>query len=566
MVLSYDPIGQGERVQLLSSVFGHTRVVRSTTEHTLAGVQCLLLGHNFMRHRLWDGMRALDYLISRAEVDAGRIGCTGNSGGGTMTAHLAALDDRIQVAVPSCYITSWRELLTTIGPQDAEQSSAPILADGIDHGDLILAFAPKPYLIAAAIQDFFDINGTRRTYREIKRIYGVLDAEEVLGLVEADDGHGYTLPRRLASYRWMSRWFRGEKEVIQEPPIQLELEEDLDCTETGQVATSLGSRTVFALHQEELAEIKAERQPLESGRLESLQQRVRRQIERLTQFRHPDQPVKLRRFGKVGRSGYHIERIVFESLPDVVTPALLFVPAETDPRRVPTVYVHGGGKSRQAQPGGDIEDLVLSGAVVLALDLFDTGETAGVAPEEQQSEFFRYFGDYNNTMTALLTGNTLIGVRISQVLAAVDILSDLPGVDTSRLSVVGRGQGSLAALHAAVLDNRVKNLVLESPLLSYESVIEEKLHYRVLEDTIRGVLKHYDVPELAASLAPRRVRILNAEDPRKERLRLEHVSSAFQWTSAVFERAGAGASFQVGIRRPEATLTKLCPELTLQGQ
>jgi dipeptidyl aminopeptidase/acylaminoacyl peptidase len=118
VALAWDPVGQGERVQLYDEDFGGSKVVRSTTEHTILGLQCLLTGDAIARYTIWDGIRALDYLLSRPEVDPKRIGVTGNSGGGTHTSYLAALDDRFQVAAPSCYLTSWRQLLDTIGPQD----------------------------------------------------------------------------------------------------------------------------------------------------------------------------------------------------------------------------------------------------------------------------------------------------------------------------------------------------------------------------------------------------------------------------------------------------------------
>jgi Acetyl xylan esterase (AXE1) len=194
VALAWDTVGQGERVQLYDSDFGESKVFRSTTEHTIMGIQCLLAGDNLARYTVWDGMRALDYLLSRKEVDPDRIGCTGNSGGGTHTAYLAALDDRIKVAAPSCYLTSWRRLLETIGPQDAEQTLPPWLLYGLDHADFVYAFAPKPYLILSAIRDFFSISGARETYEEAKRVYALLGAQEKLSMVEADDVHGTANP------------------------------------------------------------------------------------------------------------------------------------------------------------------------------------------------------------------------------------------------------------------------------------------------------------------------------------------------------------------------------------
>ena len=95
--LCYDPIDQGERHQLLGPD-GKPVITSSTMGHNMAGVGAVLLGRNTATYRTWDGIRAIDYICSRPEVDAKRIGCTGISGGGTMTSYLMALDDRILAA------------------------------------------------------------------------------------------------------------------------------------------------------------------------------------------------------------------------------------------------------------------------------------------------------------------------------------------------------------------------------------------------------------------------------------------------------------------------------------
>ena len=102
-VLCYDPIGQGERWQLLAED-KKAAIPGSTNEHTMVGVGALLVGQSTAGYRIWDGIRALDYLAARPEVDPKRLGCTGNSGGGTLTAYLMALDDRIACAALSCYL------------------------------------------------------------------------------------------------------------------------------------------------------------------------------------------------------------------------------------------------------------------------------------------------------------------------------------------------------------------------------------------------------------------------------------------------------------------------------
>ena len=121
--------------------------------------------------------------------------------------------------------------------------------DGLDHADFVHAFAPKPYLILSAIRDFFSITGARETYQEAQRAYDLLGSAAKISMTEADDGHGYTKPRRLAAYRWFDKWLKGSEQTWPEPEVIPASEESLRATTTGQVATSLGGETVFTLNQ-----------------------------------------------------------------------------------------------------------------------------------------------------------------------------------------------------------------------------------------------------------------------------------------------------------------------------
>jgi len=555
VVLTWDPMGQGERIQLYDPDWGGSKVGQSTTEHTVAGAQCLLLGHSFARHRINDGLRALDYLVSRPEVDSARIGCTGNSGGGTMTAYLSALDDRIKVAAPSCYITSWKSLLETIGPQDAEQNLPPFLYDGMDQADFVIAFAPKPYLIASAIQDFFPIGGARRTFSEVKRLYGVMGADDKLSMVEADDEHGFTLPRRLAAYRWMNRWLKGVDQAINEPQIEVESEADLRCTASGQVNVSLSGETIFSLNRAEAERVRPRRKaPSTVEELRNYQQEIRDQAQKLIAFEKPVGDLKLKNFGEVKRAGYRIERMTFESSPGIVIPALMFIPDGASGKRPPILYLHEGGKASEAAPGGEIEELARAGSAVLAIDLRGTGETREEL--DRTEAFFNYFGAFDSAMTAMLVGKTLTGLRAQDVIRAVDLLALRSDVEMQRLSAYGFGGAAPALLHAAALDDRIKSVILKNMLASYESVVREKISRRVFENVVPGVLAKYDLADLAATLAPRRVTIVNPVNPRGQLLEPSQVRSQYENTITAFQISGAASSFVVSEQKPGQSLVK----------
>src|SRR6185295_6605484 len=141
-------------------------VRRSTDEHTAVGIGSILVGRNTASYRVWDGMRAIDYLQSRKEVDPTKIGCTGISGGGTLTEYLMALDDRIFCAAPGCAPSHFARVIDKGGMGDAEQNIFGQIAWGLDHPDYSILRAPRPTLILAATQDFVDIHGTWDLFRE----------------------------------------------------------------------------------------------------------------------------------------------------------------------------------------------------------------------------------------------------------------------------------------------------------------------------------------------------------------------------------------------------------------
>ena len=132
----YDPIGQGERLQYVDKN-GQPRLRPGTREHLYAGNQQFLVGQFFGSWRAWDGVRALDYLLTRKEVDSTHLGVTGNSGGGTMTTWLCGLERRWTMAAPSCFVTTFRHNLENELPADTEQCPPRALALGLDHEDFL---------------------------------------------------------------------------------------------------------------------------------------------------------------------------------------------------------------------------------------------------------------------------------------------------------------------------------------------------------------------------------------------------------------------------------------------
>ncbi|MCP3695124.1 MAG: prolyl oligopeptidase family serine peptidase, partial [Planctomycetaceae bacterium] len=146
--LIYDPIGQGERLQYVNDDL--TPQLRpGTREHLHAGNQQFLVGDFLGSWRAWDGIRALDYLLTRKEVDPKHLGVTGNSGGGTMTTWLCGVEPRWTMAAPSCFVTTFRRNLENELAADTEQCPPRVLGMQLDHDDFIAAMAPRPVVLLA---------------------------------------------------------------------------------------------------------------------------------------------------------------------------------------------------------------------------------------------------------------------------------------------------------------------------------------------------------------------------------------------------------------------------------
>jgi cephalosporin-C deacetylase-like acetyl esterase len=483
VVLAYDPPGQGERYEYFDTEKGKPRF-GSTTEHTMAGLQCLLTGTNFARWEIFDGIRGLDYLLTRREVDRRRIGVAGNSGGGTQTAYLEVVEPRLAAAAPACYITSWEKLWGGSGPQDAEQNFAGFLSDGLDFGDFLIAFAPRPLKVVTATQDFFPIAGARASFAEARRVYELLGAGERIAFFEHDDKHGWSKPLRQATYQWMQRWLNHVEEAGTEADFATEPDANLNATATGQLATSLKGETVQSLNWA-LA-----RRIYRPGRIKGAAKLRAAIAARMgLEVRRGAPPVA--KAGEVSRTGYRIEKLALETEPGITVPVLVFVPGTGPERRPAVLWLNPAGKAAEAGPGGDIEALVKAGHLVLAPDLRGWGESA------LSRRLVVYGGAYQTAMRAILVGKTMVGMQVYDLLRVFDYLVSRADVDGSRIGVLGKGHGGVVGLLGAALEPRIHRVALEGAVLSYMQIARAALHENIVEIVIPGVLKDFDLPDVA---------------------------------------------------------------------
>ena len=487
--LVFDPIDQGERSQMLSQL----PRLAGTRAHTMLGIGSILLGRNTASFEIWDGMRAIDYLQSRSEVDPKRIGCTGNSGGGTQTSYLMSLDERIVAAAPSCYITGFERLLDTIGPQDAEQNISGQLAFGMDHADYLMMQAPMPILICAATEDFFDITGVWNSFRYAKRLYTRMEFAERIDLLENDAGHNYNRLQRQGIVRWMSRWLLDKDLPITEPEIKLLSDEEVQCAPGGQVMNLDGARSTYDLNRDFEKDLAGRRKKLwaNKGRAELLNEvRNIAGIRKLAALPEP----KVTNSGTVERDGYQIRKIILTPADGIYLPALMFVPAK-EAGQPAVLYIHEEGKVAVAAPGGPIEAMVKAGKCVLAVDVRGTGETQ----QSKQNKFTDAIGlDWKDVFTAYLLGRSYVGMRAEDVLVCARFLQT---EQAEPVDLIADGNVTIPALHAAALEpDLFSSIKLTGMLSSWSNVIELGRSNNQQVNAVHGALTAYDLPDLTATL------------------------------------------------------------------
>jgi cephalosporin-C deacetylase-like acetyl esterase len=495
--LCYDPIGQGERSQILMAD-GKPQFASTTQEHSLIGVGSILVGGNTARYRVWDAIRAIDYLASRPDIDAKRIGFTGCSGGGTLTSYVMALDDRVACAAPSCYLTTFRRLIETIGPQDAEQNIFGQLALGLDQPDYVLMRAPRPTLISATTGDFFDIQGTWDNYRQAKRVFARLGFPERVDLVEAEGGHGVQPANLIGIARWMRRWLLRKDDAVTLEPIKTLSESELYCTERGQVLMLPEERSAFDLNGEIEDRLAAARRTFweKTSKAEALSA-----VRRLVGVRQLAEmaPPNMIEAGRVDREGYHIDKFVLKTDSAVPLPGLTYHPAQ--PGRDAYLYLHEDGKTADGAPGGPIEKLVKEGYVVVAIDLRGIGETASGKRDE-------LLGDSKNYFLAYLLGRPLVGLHTEDAIAGGRFVANYKTKTPRRVHLIGVGLAGIAALHAAALEpDMFASVTLRDTLSAWAPVVRQPVPKGLLTTTVHGALPIYDLPDLVRSLDSSKIRI-----------------------------------------------------------
>lgn len=556
-VLAWDPPGQGERVQYLNLATGGS-LFGPTGEHDRFGWPALLIGSSTTQFEAWDGIRALDYLLSRPEIDAKRIGCCGHSGGGTQTMWLCALEPRIHVAV---VVEGHTENLAGANYQppgafaDAEQNLIGGLKAGLDRGDLLYAFVPKPLLICFTPIDEGTtysptyIQGTHEIFDELQSVYALHDARDKSGLFSSVLPHDYDYFHRRATYEWLGRWLGNGKVDAEETAFEDAPQSTLWCTATGQVLTSLGGRRAFEVNADRL-QTKQRRAAQEHNATQ-----IRSGLTRVLGLTHTTGAVKHETLSSRVQRTVLIEEIVFESEPGIRVPGWFLKPTNGTSKFPVVVIIDEDGRDRLFDDFDRASRLLSNGYAICAVDV----RTLGVMTPRLPSAgplFYGYGVQLAYSLVSLSAGWPIIGQQTVDLLRTLDYLESRPDVDVSRIGFAANGRMGAVAMFAAAVDRRPRSVYLERSLADFQSVVASETYTLPLSSFAFGLLPEFDLPEICSILAPRKTWFLNSVGADGRVLPLSEIRSTYKAAQGAYDAAGKTESLSFVIE-PGSTETLL---------
>lgn len=496
VVLMFDPPAQGERFEYADKP-GEPTVQWGVVSHIVAGNQMNLLGKNFALWEAWDGIRGLDYLLSRADVDPKRVGLTGNSGGGTQTTWLNVLDDRFTMVAPNCFATRYLNNLENEEAQDAEQIIPGMLAAGCDMADFYIAQLPRPVHFGGEQNDFFDVRGVRAVYEEVKRLYTIVGKGDHVELHVGPETHGYNKGAREAMYKFFNR-HAGVTASTVEPDVPAEKDETLQVTSSGQIA-ELNPKRTFDFTSAEAQQIAVTRKKL-SGK--ALADELTKALALPSRTLPPNyRIVRDRRVSPTMREyGYLIETEQFNG-------ANIFALLHVIPKPGPQYFFPNNKTATLYVPHlSSLEEIVAGkapqladGETLLALDVRGIGEMAARLHKDMGDDFFSPYGtDYFYSTLAMMWNESHCGRRVHDLLSTLDLFA---ANGCQEMHLVARGIGAITATFAAVLHPLVKQVTLHNALLSYHELTQDERYQWPLSTLVYGVLQRLDLSDCLRELA-----------------------------------------------------------------
>ena len=463
MVLVMDPPGQGERCIYIEN--GEYFIRGASSEHQQFGHQCFLTGDGPVKYFVADAMRAVDYLCSRPEVDADRIGATGISGGGTMASVLAALDDRIKAAAPGCWPTAgWEYFLQGCSP-DAEQIWLNVTKEHIDHYEIMACMCPKPLLLLAMEEDFVPIEGTEKLYAECQRLWALNDSSGKVHMrMEAGD-HGFSEGNARAAAHFFKKYLFGgdTRTESKNEAVSGLLEEKLYCTKSGQVRLDYPeSVTIF---EENIEEYKRYCQ-----NMPGLEERRQALWERVYYDRKPVPRFHVRHLEKWCKNGIHAESLLWFTQELMPCYGVMFRGMELLKENTPvTICLWQRGTDQLATHQEEIRQILRSGRSAFVVDLTAMGKCMPNLPLSWHDPYGSTDGVKDKLSKALfMLGDSLCAMEVFDLMQTIKMLYEQ--FEAEDIELYAEGKYAILARIAEVLDGdicvRTYNEVTVSQLIT----------------------------------------------------------------------------------------------------
>ncbi len=500
VVLSIDPISQGERYQFTDKE-GSPLTRGGTTGHTLLDAGANLVGTNVPAYQVWDNERGLDYLCSLDIVDTSRLGCLGNSGGGTQTAYFIPFDNRIKVSAIASYVTKRERTLLLLGPQDGCQWLPDESKAGLDIGDYLIMFAPKPMLILAGRYGFVDYNGTKDVYREVKDVYQHLGEPEKIKLFASDNGHGIQKAKQIAAVQWFRRWFYQDTSSIKGANIQTLPEKKLQVTPTGQVNTAFKNENTIQARNLRLAnKWKKHRKKLLQKMSSSA---YRSMLQKLLQITPQTSNIRVQKMGSFSKAGYHFQKIILRREGQPPLPCLLGFPTGGKNSQKLLLGLNEEGKKAILENQELWKQYTKDNNILLLADLRGIGETAD--PEDKNPQKY-YNKEYRVAMLSSFIGKPLPGQRVQDILTLVDYSRQNEKLQSLTVEIKASGMAAEAALFATALDDRIGKIELSQTLHSFYDYLKNPLTKNQYSYVIPDALKYFDLPDIVQYIGKSKVK------------------------------------------------------------
>jgi hypothetical protein len=501
-VMVVDPLAQGERLQLIDAQ-GAPLTRGVTTEHTLLNPAYNLLGSSLAVQEYWDNSRAIDYLLTRPEIDGERIGAYGFSGGGTQAAYLIALDDRIQTGCVGLFFSSRERTLEIQGPSDGCQQIPYEGKEEIEIADMIMMRAPKPFIVLDGKYDFVDHWGALCAFEELQQCYKVLGKPENVSQYYAEDGHAMPLDVQQKLVEWFVRGLSVKGSGITMEAKLPDLKGvDMHCTRSGQVNLEFAdARSVQQETLEEMDRLATERSTfLAKGKSE-----VQRTMLQLLGIEEGfNDSIAFVPTGHNVLRDAEEYRFQINCNGQMPIPCVIWVPSNVNEQSEVEIHLHERGKAWFLNDLSK-RDAVSNGNILVAADFRGLGELE----DPYLYNFSKYWNkDYRTSATALHIGRPLLGQRVADMHTLLNFCDRHEWLRGRKVKVVADGVYGPVLMHAAVLESRIAGATLTHCLKSWRSYLEQPLQHDMVGNVLYGVLHYYDLPDLIR-LSEGRVRVVD---------------------------------------------------------